>query len=287
MSVAVLIVNYHAYDELERALTSLEPFLAADDEVVVVDQASQADPLEAIRARHPRVHLHAVAENRGFAAGVNLAARQTSAPYLLLINPDAVMEGPVLRELEQWLQQHPDVGVVGPRVIDWDGTVQPSARRFPGWTAALGGRSTWLTARFPENWFSRRHLIGRDATDPVDADWIAGSCLMTPRRVFEEVGGFDESFFLYWEDADYCRRVADLGLRRVLVPHVRVRHAGGQSAERAQETSIRAFHDSAFRMYRKHAGRLSLLAIPLALMGLWLRREWKLRKAARTHRAES
>jgi GT2 family glycosyltransferase len=282
VAVAVLIVNYHAYDELDRALTSLEPFLAPDDEVVVVDQDSQAGQLEGIRARHPRVHVQAIAENRGFAAGVNLAARQTSAAHMLLINPDAVMEGPVVRELERWLEQHPDVGVAGPRVLDWDGRVQPSARRFPSWSAALGGRSTWLTARFPKNWFSRRHLIGRDANTPVDADWIAGSCLMTPRRVFEQVGGFDESFFLYWEDADYCRRVANLGLRRVLVPHVHVRHVGGRSAGRAQETSIRAFHDSAFRLYRKHARRLSLVGIPIALVGLWLRREWKLRKAART-----
>ena len=282
MAVAVVIVNYHTYVELERALTSLEPFLGSDDEVVVIDQASDAASLAKVVSQHPRVQTHALADNRGFAAGVNLAVRQSSAPYLLLINPDAVMEGPVIRVLEQWLEQHADIGVVGPRVVDWDGAVQPSARRFPSWSAALGGRSTWLTARFPKNWISRRHLIGRDATEPVDADWIAGSCLMTPRRVFEQVNGLDESFFLYWEDADYCRRVANLGLRRVLVPHVRVRHAGGQSAGRAEETSIRAFHDSAFHMYRKHARRWSWLAIPLALTGLWLRREWKLRKAAKT-----
>jgi GT2 family glycosyltransferase len=282
VSVAVLIVNYHAYDELERALTSLEPFLGSDDEVVVVDQASNAASLEALVSRHPRIRTHALADNRGFAAGVNLAARLSSAPHLLLINPDAVMEGPVIRVLEQWLEQHRDVGVVGPRVIDWDGAVQPSARRFPGWSAGLAGRSTWLSARFPRNWLSRRHLIGRDATEPVDADWIAGSCLMTPRHVFEQVGGFDESFFLYWEDADYCRRVADLGLRRVLVPHVQVRHAGGRSAGRSPETSIRAFHDSAYRMFRKHGGRLSWVAIPVAVLALWLRREWKLRKAAKT-----
>jgi GT2 family glycosyltransferase len=278
VSVAVLIVNYHTYDELDRALTSVAPFLGAGDEVVVVDQASRPQALERIRARHPGVALHPIAENRGFAAGVNLAAQHSAAPYLLLLNPDAVMEGPVIRELEAWLAAHPDAGVVGPRVLDSDGGVQPSARRFPGWTAGLGGRSTWLTARFPRNWLSRRHLIGRDATVPTDADWIAGSCLMTPRAVFERAGGFDEAFFLYWEDADYCRRVAALGLRRVLLPHVRVRHAGGRSARNASAASIRAFHDSAYRLYRKHGGWVSRLAIPLAITALWLRREWMLRK---------
>ena len=134
------------------------------------------------------------------------------------------------------------------------------------------------------NWLSRRHLTAARPPRPIDVDWIAGSCLMTPRDVFERAGGFDEAFFLYWEDADYCRRVADLGLRRVLLPHVRVRHAGGRSAQRASATSIRAFHASAYRLYRKHGGTLSWLAIPLAVTALWLRREWKLRRAARAER---
>jgi len=281
VSVAVLIVNYQSYAELARALDSLERFLGPDDEVVVVDQASRPERLEAIGARHPRVSLLPLPDNRGFAAGVNLAARHSASPYLLLMNPDAVMEGPVLRVLEAWFEAHPDTGVAGPRVLDADGSVQPSARRFPGWSAALGGRSTWLTARFPRNPWTRRHLIGRDASDPVDADWIAGSCLMTPRRVFERTGGFDESFFLYWEDADYCQRVADLGLRRVLVPTVHVRHAGGRSAQYARPAAIRAWHASAYRMYWKHAGPLSRLAAPLAAAALWLRCEWLLRRAAR------
>src|SRR5688572_16912763 len=112
VSVAVLIVNYQAYEELERALGSLERFLCDDDEVIVVDQASDRERLARVRARHPRATVLAQSDNRGFAAGVNLAAGRASASHLLLLNPDAVMEAPVIRVLEDWLDRHPDAGVV-------------------------------------------------------------------------------------------------------------------------------------------------------------------------------
>ncbi|HVH25550.1 MAG TPA: glycosyltransferase family 2 protein [Vicinamibacterales bacterium] len=301
MPTAVLIVNYRTYSDLSRCLASLAPHLGAGDEIVIVDYESDIVSLNAAieqigpsplvawgptatsatTANHPvRVVAVPRADNLGFAAGVNLAAARADAPYLLLLNPDAVFEGPVSHVLETWLTDHPDVGVAGPRVLNGDGTIQATARRFPDLTTWFGGRSTWLTRQFPGNWFSSRNLVGRDATMPIDVDWLSGACLVTRRELFRHLGGFDERFFMYWEDADYCYRVARAGYRRVYVPLTSVRHVGGQAAEHEPAMAIRAFHRSAYRMFRKHASGWGRLAGPLVRVGLWLRGEWRVRRAA-------
>lgn len=273
---AVLIVNYRTYDALDRALTTVTPHLGDDDEVVVVDWDSDAAGLAALRERHPAVRFEPQPDNRGFAAGVNLAASLSDAPVLILLNPDTEVEGPLVRTLADWCAAHPDCAVVGPRVLNGDGTVQPSARRFPGWSTALGGRSTWLTRRFPDNWFSRRNLLSQsDASgDATQVDWVAGSCLATPRHIFEQLGGLDEGFFMYWEDADYCRRATAEGGQCHYLPTVSVRHTGGVSSAHNVVPSIRAFHRSAFRLFWKHA-RLARIVAPLVWVGLRLRGELK------------
>jgi GT2 family glycosyltransferase len=285
VATAVLIVNYRAYEALNRCLRSLRPHVAAADEVIVVDYLSDprrfASAVDGVLDGITSVVKLPRQDNRGFAAGINLAAAQSRAPFLLLLNPDTIVEGPVVRTLESWLASHPDAGVAGPRVLNEDGTVQPSARRFPGVSTLLGGRTTWLTRRFPGNWLSRRNLSAREASAPVDVDWVSGACLMTRRDVFDTLGGFDESFFLYWEDADYCRRVVKAGLRCVYVPAAPVRHVGGASADHDRANAIRAFHASAFRLYWKHASNAARLGAPAARVGLWLRGEWLARRAGR------
>jgi GT2 family glycosyltransferase len=276
----VTIVGFRAYEALERCLSSLPPFLQSDDEVVVVDHESNAAALKRALAPCPRAIGISRPDNPGFAAGVNEAARHSRSPFLLCLNPDAELLGPVPRVLEEWLRAHPDVGVAGPRVLDTDGAVQLSARRFPGVSTVLGGRSTWLTRRFPDNWLTARNVVGRDATEPVDVDWVAGSCLMTPRAVFERLGGFDEAFFLYWEDADYCRRAAAAGFRSMYVPAVAVRHAAAASSAFVQERAIHEFHESAYRLYRKHTGPIGRAFAPVVRSGLSAR-AWIHRRQAR------
>jgi GT2 family glycosyltransferase len=205
----------------------------------------------------------------------------------LFLNPDAVVSGPVIDVLERLLTDHADVGIVGPRITNTDGSVQASARRFPGPSTAIAGRSTWLTKHFPDNWLSRRNLPARDAHEAVDVDWVAGSCLMTRRDVFDRLGGLDEAFFLYWEDADFCTRARQAGWRCVYLPTVEVQHAGGRSARIDPAPAIRAFHASAFRLYWKHSGWLGRSFAPLAHAVLWARGEFLARRAARRHATTS
>ena len=277
----MLVVNYHVYEELDGALASVERFLRPGDEVVVVDQESEAGRAEEVGRKHPRVTFVPTEHNVGFAAGVNLAARASTASHLLFLNPDSVMDDPVIERLERYLVDHPAVGVVGPRVLNQDGTIQASARRFPGVTTALAGRSTWLTRRFPRNWLSQWNLPARDTAAPMAVDWIAGSCLMTRRSLFDALNGLDESFFLYWEDADFCRRVVDRGWQCVYLPVGSIRHTGGRSTASSPGPAIRAFHASAFRLYEKHAGLLGRVLAPLVRFALWSRGEWLARQAER------
>lgn len=276
--VAVLIVNYRTYAALDRCLASLRPYVNDDDEVVVVDWVSDEQSREEVAARHRWVRFMPRADNGGFSVGVNLAAAATTAPILLLLNPDTEMQGQVVRAMAAWLEAHPKSAVVGPRVLNPDGTVQPSARRFPGLTTVLGGRSTWLTKHFPNNWFSRRNLLhsnGLNDGEAREVDWLAGSCFATTRDAFQRLGGLDESFFMYWEDADYCRRAKAMGFSCHHLPTTAVSHVGGLSSAQNVVTSIRAFHRSAFWFYWKHS-RFGRIAAPLVWVGLGLRAEIKI-----------
>jgi len=276
MSAAVLIVNYRAYQALASCLSSVAPYLRPDDEVVVVDYESDRTALAAAVGPHAHVSVVPRTDNLGFAAGVNLAAARARAPFLLLLNPDTVLDGPLIEVLERLMASDTALGVVGPRVLNADGTIQRSARRFPGVTTLLGGRSSWLSRHFPNNWFSRRNLI--DAAAPTDVDWVSGSCLMTRRDLFESLGGLDESFFMYWEDADYCRRIESAGYRCVYAPVASVRHVGGVSAAHDRRKMVKVFHESAFHLYWKHAGALGRLAAPAVKLVLWVRTRLRFRQ---------
>ncbi len=259
--------------------------MRAGDEVIIVDHESDPMKLQAVEARYPGVTVIPTGANLGFAAGVNLAAQRATAPFLLLLNPDTIVQGPVLSELEAWLQTHPGTHVIGPRVLNGDGSTQPSARRAPGLSTFFGGRSSWLTRRHPGNWWSQRNLLGLGSRTAIDVDWIAGSCLMTRRDVFERLGGLDQRFFLYWEDADYCRRVGASGGRCTYLPSLDVQHLGGGSARYDVALAIRSFHASASYLYWKRSGIAGRLIAPLVRAGLYLRGEWRLRLALRDRRS--
>jgi len=279
MATSVVIVNFRAYEDLERCLQSIDPQLRPGDEVIVLDNESQPSRAADVVRRFPIATIIPSDVNLGFAAGVNIAARHARNPYLLLLNPDTVVEGPVLVVLEEYLASHPDTAVVGPRVVNGDGSIQPSARAFPGFSTLLGGRSAWFTRKYPDNPWARRNLLGLDAREPLRVDWLSGSCLMTRRDVFERLGGFDESFFLYWEDADYCRRVADLGLHRTYLPSVSVRHFGGGSARYNLARAIREFHKSAYLLHCRQSGLAGRVGAPLVRAGLFVRGELRVRRA--------
>ena len=269
MTISILIVSYRAYAELDACLASLAPWVGPSIEVFVVDH--QSDPVAAARlaAAYPWARVRPTPENPGFAAGVNRAAREATGQFLLWLNPDSVATEDVARPLAAWLDRNPAVGIVGALVRDQDGSIQASARRFPGVSTLLGGRSTWLTRVWPGNPWSRVNLLtGPGVTTPRQVDWVSGACLMTRREVVDALGGLDEGFFLYWEDADFCRRARDSGWETWYHPGVQVTHLAGRSSRTAHWASRVAFHDSVYRYFRKHAGPAARVFTPVVWLGI-------------------
>ncbi len=266
-AVSVIIVNYHAYDELATCLSSLSR-QTIGVEVIVVDHDTSSPQVERLLHQFPNVRFIATQDNPGFAAGVNRGAAAASGEYLYLLNPDAEAEQSVCETLVTWLTHHPDVAVAGSMVRDEGGTIQASARRFPDITTAFGGRTTWLTKLLPSNPLTRRNLLtGDHVREPMLVDWVSGASMMIRRDIFESIGKMDEGFFLYWEDADLCRRMKDAGWSTAYVPSTSVTHLCGRSSK-SSTASIRAFHASVFRYFRKHAGPLGILTLPLVFAAL-------------------
>jgi GT2 family glycosyltransferase len=267
--VSILIVNYRAYAELASCLDSLQHFLADDLEVIVVDHASEPAATAHLVKRFPWIRLIEVGANPGFAAGVNRGAREARGRYLLLLNPDCIVDQDVARPLAVWLDAHPEVAVSGPLVRETDGSIQASARRFPNMTTGLAGRTSWLSRVWPTNRWTRRNLVTWEAPDdPLEVDWVSGACMMVERHAFDSVGGMDEQFFLYWEDADLCFRLKRAGWLTVYNPVGGVTHLTSRSSSLARKQSLIAFHRSAYRYFRKHGGRLARAAAPLVFLVL-------------------
>ena len=271
--VTIVIVNYESYAELRDCLASLAADAEAGHEIVVVDHVSREGAADALSREFPFVRLLRVPGNEGFAAGVNRGARGAQTPFLLLLNPDSIVDAGLVDRLCEWMRDRPDVGVVGPRLLNADGSVQGSARRFPGVTTALAGRSSWLTRVLPRNPLSRRNLPALEAVrgHPLDVDWISGACMLIRRTAFEQVAGMDEGFFLYWEDADFCRRLKQAGWRTVYLPDVTSMHIGGRSSMHAADASLVAFHRSAYRLFCKHSSAPVRPFAPLVYLALRVR----------------
>lgn len=266
-TVSILIVNYRSYGELGPCLSSIQAH-EPDAEVIVVDWESERTAVAQLQAAHPRVTWLCDHNNLGFGAGVNRAAQSARATWLLLLNPDAVLDRPISSLLIDYAKSNPAVGVIGPRILDADGRIQASARRFPGASAVLGGRSTWLTRFWPRNPFSRFNLLAAETEAVSPVDWVSGACMLVRRSTFNALGGFDEGFFLYWEDADLCRRLLTEGWVTVYHPGAVIQHAAARSSRHTPTRALFAFHRSAFRYYWKHSGFLWRIWAPLVWIAL-------------------
>jgi hypothetical protein len=253
-------------------------------EVWLVDNASTDGSQRRAVLDWPAIHLLQNDSNLGFAPAVNQGLRQARHALGLLLNPDVALEPGTVQELVRFLGDHPEAAAVGPGLVDADGALQGSARREPTPLTGLFGRSALLTRLFPENPITRRELPGLALGNgaPLAVDWISGACLLARRTAWEAVGLMDERFFLFWEDADWCRRFRQAGWRVFYQPAARKAHQVGVSRAHRSVRSAVDFHRSAYRYYRKHhvTGRWSPLA-PLVAGGLVVSLALRLPEAVR------
>ncbi len=268
MSITVAIVGFRAYDELGRCVRSvarLEPGVR----VVVVDHAADEAAGRRIVTEFPGMAYIGRGDNPGFGAGVNRAAREAPAgSHLLLLNPDCELVRPIVAPLLSVLEAHPEAGIVGGLVRDPLGGVQASARRFPNVTTAIAGRTSWLSRVAPGNPLSRWNLTTFPSEGIARVDWVSGAFMLVRREAFDALGGFDEGFFLYWEDADFCRRAADAGWQTLYAPVEEVVHYTARASRHAPVRALWAFHQSALRYYWKHGSWVARIGAPLVAAGL-------------------
>jgi N-acetylglucosaminyl-diphospho-decaprenol L-rhamnosyltransferase len=271
--LAVVIVNYNAGDFLERCLASLETHRGGIDlDVLVIDNASHDGSHRAAHDAHPWTRLIENPDNRGLSAAWNQGIRETDAPWILLLNPDAEWWTGTLEDLVRIAEAHPRAGLVGPLVRNPDGSVYPSGRVFPRVTDAVG--HAFLGTVAPGNRFTRRyHLDGWDRSTEREVDWVSGCCMLFPRRAFDEVGLLDEGFFLYGEELDIATRLRGAGWSVLFTPEVEVVHEIGVSTGRSRRMLV--MHSSSiYRYYRKHrAFGWRQVTLPLAWAVLRLRAE--------------
>ena len=269
--LSIIIVSWNVQTFLERCLRSIEN--QQDDlniEVIVVDSASTDGSAKMVKEEFPRVRLIECAENVGFPKGNNIGMKAASGRLLLLLNPDTELNDRALAILIGYLAQHEDVGVVGGQLLNSDGTVQSSRRRFPTVTTAIF-ESTWLQPFASDSVLKRYYVDDVPFNATTEVDWLTGACLMTRRAVVEEVGLMDEAYFMYSEELDWCKRIKDAGWKIVYVPNAKVVHHTGKSSEQAITERHINFQRAKLRYFRKFHGIItsSIIRITLLLNYLW------------------
>ncbi|MEO1173149.1 MAG: glycosyltransferase family 2 protein [Myxococcota bacterium] len=205
-----------------------------------------------VRERFPSVAVLALEANRGFSAGVNAGAAQARGDALLLLNPDAALHPGQLDSMRRRLEEQPSVAAFGFRQLDETGFFQLAHGGRPRFFDEL--LRTFTQRALDARWATVAWAVDRAFSKPVDVPWVAASSLLVRKEYFDRVGGFDEGFFLYFEDIDFCLRVGHAGGRVRYDPTLTVLHHRGVSAAQAPRASERAYRQSQRRFWRKHRG---------------------------------
>jgi GT2 family glycosyltransferase len=249
LRVAAVVVSHGHRQELAESLPALVPQV---DEVVVIANTPGSAPAEALGAR--------VVENArpaSYAANINAGTRGTAGELVLVSNPDAVPEPGAIAVLREFVEAHPRCGVAGPRLVDPDGSWQPSRRRFPTVGGTLVRRTPLRRLRPPLEYQRDHYLLDERPTEPVEADWMLGGCLILRRTMLDELGGYDEGFRMYGEEIDLCYRAAKAGWERWYVPGAVVRHRWDAATDKSLWTRRTLWHwRGILRFVRKHPERL-------------------------------
>ena len=279
-SIGIVIVSFNTCELLRGCLESLRS-CALPLRVVVVENGSRDDSAAMVRACFPEIELIALEQNVGFAAGTNIGLRRvlnfgfsvlsSDAPdnsklrtqnskldHVLLLNPDTVVHPGAIAVLAAFLEAHPRVGAVGPRLLNTDGSVQLAAFRFPTLAMTLldlfpPGQA--LPGRLYGSWWHGRYPHEQSAAAPFPIDHPLGACILARRAVIKQVGLLDERFFMYAEEVDWCYRIRQAGWAIWQEPRAHVTHVGGAATSQFRSRMLIALYESRLRFFRKHYSR--------------------------------
>jgi len=258
MRLSIIIVTWNVREQVRDCLLSLDVAHLPDDwEVILLDNASQDETVAMVRADFPTVHLIASEENLGFGAGNNRAAAHARGDYLLLLNPDTLVSQKAILTLLDFMDAHPRAGACSSQLHLPDGSPQP-------YTFGKDPKLGYLLRRGWQRLVHGRMLHDWDLDFPQQMPWVSGAAMLVRREAWEEVGGFDEGFFMYFEDNDLCLRMRERGWEIWYNPDVSIIHLGGQSAQH-MAFSGRTYQQSLIYFYRKHYGRIARVTLRIGL----------------------
>ncbi|MGD0393759.1 MAG: glycosyltransferase family 2 protein [Acidimicrobiales bacterium] len=268
--VAAVVVNYESGPALARCVEGLRSEGPA--ELVVVDNGSTDGSRRELLDRFPDVAVLVPGRNLGYGSAVNRGVAATTAPSVLVCNADLEVTPGAVAGMAAVLAGDPRCALVGPLVRDPDGQRYPSARRFPGLVDAAGHAVLGIFA--PDNRFTRSYQqadLGAAARDPEVVDWVSGACFLIRRSAFEQVGGFDEAYFMYAEDVDLCWRLGRAGWLVVYLPSAEVTHLHGVSTGRHPFRMIFEHHRSLLRFAGRSCTGWRRALLPLVAVGIGFR----------------
>jgi len=249
--VGIVTVSFHSGDAIRELLSSLSSATSRPTEIVVVDNVPGGDPDLATALRGLSARIVDRPDNPGYGGGVNagVATFSPGVEFFLVVNPDVVLDPGSLDELARVLESDDTIGSVGPKIRDHRGTVYPSARSIPSLRVGIG--HALLGDLVPSNPWTRKYHAFEDYEVQREAGWLSGACVLVRRSAFENIGGFDDEFFMYFEDVDLGYRLGQSGWRNVVVPTSTVQHEGGHSTRNHSTRMIAAHHASARLWIRK------------------------------------
>jgi GT2 family glycosyltransferase len=264
--VSIIIVSWNVAQLLQDCLQSVydtTPHLSL--EVIAVDSASSDDTVQVIQSKFPQVMLLAQTENVGFTRGNNIGLAVARGRHVFLLNPDTVILGDTIGQMVAYLDKNPTVGIVGPHTLNTDMTHQSTRRRFPTIGTAFF-ESTWLEGIAPRHILDRYYVrdLADDAVNSVD--WVQGSALMARREVYDQIGGLDEGYVMFWEELDWCKRAKLAGWGVAYLGTSKIVHHGGKSTDQAGARKHIHFQESKLRYYKKFHGAIFALLLRIFLL---------------------
>lgn len=268
VDLSIVILSWNVRDLLRQCLESVASGRPLSAEIIVVDNASGDGSVEMVRAEFPAVRLIANQANRGYTGGNNDGIAAATGRYVMILNPDTRVLNDALAAMVAYADAHPDVGVVGPQLLNPDGSVQSSRRRFPTLMTGLF-ESTWLQPLAPRDVLRRYYVLDQPDDAIQEVDWLFGACFLVRRQVIQQVGVLDEGFFMYSEEMDWCRRIRQAGWKVVYLPEAQVIHYGGKSSDQVAAQRHIYFQTSKVRYFRKHHGALTAGVLRVALLTMY------------------
>ena len=248
-TLRAVVVTYCSGPFLDLLMTSIPASSARQVPLTVVDNASTDGTVE-YATQHEAIQLIHAGRNLGYGRAANLGIGRSTEDWVVISNPDVRFEPGAIDSLREAASRWPRAGVLGPQILTPDGRVYPSARELPSLGRGIGHAifGWW----WPTNPWTAGYRREREAPSERTAGWLSGACLLVRREAFEDVGGFDESYFMYFEDTDLCERLSLAGWDVVYAPSAVVEHHGGHSTSHYLDLMSKAHHESAYRYLSRH-----------------------------------